>query len=441
MPPMRSLEGRLAVTILAWTLLAVALVAWLLGNLVEAGARRALEGRLGAAAEQIVTHAEIGGDGIVTLERQPEDAAFQRSGSGWLWLIVRDGQTIAQSRSLAGLDIAAWQRALVAGTGRGPAGERLVVVDRAFTGPGREGARLFAAAPYASIEPEVRAARAIVAWTMAGLAAALVVLLTLQVRLGLGPLHRLVADIDRMRAGQIAALPPQPVSNLQPVAEAVNRMAGDLTRLAERSRAEAADLAHAIKTPLSVIMLRAQSGDTEILASAEQIRRQVERRLKRSRSGAPGAIRPATPVRPVAEDAVLAASHVHGGCQVEARIEAGDELVAPLAREDLEEVIGNLVDNAFAWARGRVRVGVTGSGGSLILTVEDDGPGIPPDKAETVLARGRRLDETMPGTGLGLAIVADIVAEHGGRLTLGRSGLGGLAARVELPQALQPPKR
>ncbi|WP_439575218.1 sensor histidine kinase [Phreatobacter sp.] len=438
---MRSLEGRLAATILAWTLLAVVLVAWLLGNLVEAGARRVLESRLASAAEQIVANAEIGADGIVTLERQPEDAAFQHAGSGWLWLIVRDGRAIAQSRSMAGLDIGAWQQALAAGAERGPAGERLVSASRAFSGPGRTGARLYATAPYSSIEPEVREARATVAWTMAALAAGLILVLVLQVRLSLHPLRRLVSDIDRMRAGELAALPDQPVTTLQPVAGAVNRMAADLTRMAERSRAEAADLAHAIKTPLSVIVLRAQSADPEIVASADQIRRQVERRLKRSRAGAPGAISASTPIRPVAEDAVLAARHVHAARGVTAGIDMPEGLAAPLAREDLEEIVGNLVDNAFAWASSRVHVRAAPADGAVILTVEDDGPGIPPDRAEAVLARGQRLDESLPGSGLGLAIVADILADHGGTLDLGRAAAGGLSARIRLPSPPQAAKR
>ncbi len=437
MHPTRSLEGRLVLVIGLWSLAATAVVAWLLGGYAETIARRGLEQRLAVAADQIATSAEIGEDGILLVGRQPDETGFQRPRSGWSWIVVRDGRALAQSRSLAGEEVPPGWLADPP-TGAGPQNVPVALATRPIRAAGGGAAgRLVTAAPTAEIEAEARAMQGAILWVMAILAVLLVAGIVVQVRWMLTPLRRLAGEIEGIREGRQDGVGRPGIAELDPLAGAVNRLAAALTRNVERSRAGAADLAHAIKTPLSVILLRASrrgAEDAEIVASAERIQRQINSRLRRTRSAGPVGLRQhRTPLRAVVDDAVLAASRVHAGHGVAATVDVPSDLTAAAARDDVEEVVGNLVDNAFKWARGRVAVRATGQPGSLAVVIEDDGPGIPPDRIADVLARGGRLDETMPGSGLGLAIASDILADHGGTLALSASPLGGLAASIRWP--------
>ena len=209
----------------------------------------------------------------------------------------------------------------------------------------------------------------------------------------------------------------------------------------EAARAEAADLAHALKTPLTVLEQEArvliERGDRELgsllVDQTERMRRQVDHHLARSRAVAAAHER---------TDPVAVAEVVTGIARVVERLRhiRVDAEIAPGhrfrgARQDLEEMLGNLMENAAKWTRGRIHVHSTRSAGELVVTVEDDGPGLDPVVRDLVMERGRRLDERAPGSGLGLAIVRDLASAYAGRLELDRSGLGGLAARLVLPAA------
>jgi signal transduction histidine kinase len=435
--PTRSLEGRLILVIGLWSLAATAVIAWLLGGYAESIARRGLDQRLAVAADQIAASAEIGADGILLLGRPPDETGFQRARSGWSWIVVRERRAIAQSRSLAGEDVpAGWLADPPAGAG--PLDTRVALATRPIRAAARGlPGRLVAAAPIAEVEAEARAMQRAILWVMAILAVLLVAGLVVQVRWTLAPLRRLAGEIEGISDGRRETVGRPGVAELDPLAGAVNRLAGALTRSADRARAEAANLAHAIKTPLSVILLRASgrgSGDAEIVASADRIQRQIDSRLRRSRTGAPSGLRRhRTSLFAVVEDAVLAASRVHAARRVTATIDVPDSLLVAAARDDVEEVVGNLVDNAFKWALGRVVVRAAESSDGLDIVVEDDGPGIPADRIADVLSRGRRLDESVPGSGLGLAIASGILADHGGTLTLAASPLGGLSAAIRWP--------
>lgn len=437
MNPIRTLEGRLVVTIAVWTLVAVTAVAWLIGDHAAAVSRRSLDQRLSGAADQIARGAEVGADGILSLARQPDEPGFFRPRSGWYWTLVAGEASIAASRSVPPEAAPAWWKA-ARESGRGPLGEEVAALARPVRRAGGGEALLVVTAPLAEVRAEARAIRTTIFQLMAALAALLLLGVMVQVRLGLRPVRRLAAHIEEIRAGRRREVPPPGIADLEPVADAINRLTASLSRLAERSRAEAANLAHAIKTPLSVILLRAggpPAEDALIAASARQIERQVDRRLRRSpTAGADGLALAATPIAPVVADAVLAAGHGRGRTGLVPELDVPAGLAAPLARADLEEVLGNVVDNAYAWARSQVRISACDADGAVTIRIEDDGPGIDEAKIPAVLARGGRLDESMPGTGLGLAIVGDIVADAGGRLGLGRSPLGGLALTVVLPR-------
>ncbi|MBX9992497.1 sensor histidine kinase [Phreatobacter oligotrophus] len=430
----RSLETRLVAMVGAGMLAALAVFAVAIGELAGRAARDLAEARLSAAADQLAEAIEITADGTVGLTRSLEESRFLRPQSGWGWLVLRGDRVIGQSRSLAGRDLGTLAQATGGADLPSPFGGTALVVARTIDAT--TATRALVIAPGEETSADVAAIRLGVLGIAAVLALVLLAGIVLQVRWGLKPLRRMTADIDAVRRGSIAAVPPPGLTALDPVADAVNRLTLALRHAAERSREDAANLAHAIKTPLALIMLRAGPGgtaeDTAITSAGEQIRRQVDRRLRRSRATA-GIARPATPLRAVLEDAVLAASHRRAAGEVTAVIAIDPGFGAPADREDLEEVLGALVDNAFRWAGKRVELAAAVVDGHCVITIDDDGPGIPPDHRDEVLARGRRLDETASGQGLGLAIAADIVSDIGGSLVLATSPLGGLRADVRLP--------
>jgi signal transduction histidine kinase len=220
---------------------------------------------------------------------------------------------------------------------------------------------------------------------------------------------------------------------LAPLVDSLNALLVHDAELVRSARTQAADLAHALKTPLSLVLAEAEElGDERgkrIARHADTMRRHIEFRLTAA-APRPAVARERTPLRPTVEAMVETLARLHPQIQVESRVESEPVFRGP--REDLEEIVGNLLENACKWARTRARVSAAVAAGHLVLAFEDDGAGLDEPACRAVLARGVRLDEAAPGSGLGLAIVRDLVALYGGKLELGRSALGGLRAAVQL---------
>jgi signal transduction histidine kinase len=285
--------------------------------------------------------------------------------------------------------------------------------------------------PASEAAAELAAIRRPLALGLAALGAALIAAQVLAVRAGLVELARLARAVAAVRDGRAEALPPAQAAELRPLADELNRLiAANAAQLA-RARAHAGDLAHALKTPLSVLANRAGPEDAALIARMDRI---IRWHLKRARAGAAG-LSPAAraPVAPVLEDVALVLAPEARRRGIRLAVEAKD---APPFRgdpEDLAEIAGALAENAVKWARATVRIAARRSGPDLEITIADDGPGIPEAERARLLARGARLDESVPGHGLGLAIAADRIAAYGGRLDLEDAEDGGLCARVTLP--------
>lgn len=277
-----------------------------------------------------------------------------------------------------------------------------------------------------------------------GTLAALIVLIIAQrliVRRSLAPLQALGEACRQLDAGEIARLPEDVPQEVQPLVAEVNRLLVRQRERLERSRRALGNLAHALKTPLTLarqLLARPDSGlnpqargDLErAVADMGDI---VSRELRRARLA--GEAAPGQRVDLLAELHDLAAvlHRIHAGRQIDLRLDIAPGQGVRADREDLLELLGNLLDNAFKWARSRIVVSATG-GGALDLRVEDDGPGVPAEELDRLTARGLRLDESRPGHGLGLGIAQDIVVQYGGEMSFARSQeLGGLQVRVRLP--------
>ncbi len=277
---------------------------------------------------------------------------------------------------------------------------------------------------------------------LAVLTAGLIVAGLSQVRGGLTPLNRLRALLAAMREGRARRIEGDYPAEVQPLVDDLNALLDDRERRVTRAQAKAGDLAHGLKTPLAVLAQEAEraeaAGHRELAAvlgeQVERMRRQVESHLVQARAAVSGTS--AEERCAVADSAhglarTLMRLHVDRGVTIDVNV--SPEHVVRVAREDLDEMLGNLLDNACQWARSRVTVEARATGRQVAVTIDDDGPGLAPAMRDAVLKRGVRADQAAPGSGLGLAIVRDLAELYGGSVALGASPQGGLRARLELP--------
>jgi signal transduction histidine kinase len=269
------------------------------------------------------------------------------------------------------------------------------------------------------------------------------------VRSGLKPLNemrRRLADVQGGRAKQVLGRYP---AEVQPLVQDLNVLLAHHEQAVSRAVAKAGDLAHGLKTPLAVLAQEAEraaaNGQPELAAAigeqVERMRRQIEYHLAHARAAASGATPGARcAIRPSAEGLARTLHRLHADRGIAIAIDVPDQSVVRCQREDLDEMLGNLLDNACKWARSRVTLSIAAAGGAdrVAILVDDDGPGLAAPMRDAVLQRGVRADEAAPGTGFGLAIVREIADVYGGAIALEGSPAGGLRARLVLPAAGQP---
>lgn len=396
------------------------------------------------------------------------DGTFQRSDpgsfgeprfelplSGWYWQITRldrDPPEATTSKSLfeeqlPRLEQAGVPETLVGtreGYASGPEGRRLRIVER-IVDLGQDGRYLISiGAASGEIDKDVADFNfaLLVSFLLLGLG--LVVTTGFQVKFGLKPLARIRAQLVEVRTGDRARLDGAFPREIAPLAGELNALIDSNRQIVERARTHVGNLAHGLKTPLSVIANEANAGDgpfaDKVREQAVLMRRQIDHHLERARLSAGIAFAgEAAELKPVVESLARAIEKIHRDRDIEVSVTVPEPVRVRCERQDLEEMVGNLVDNAFKWARGKVAIAVEPPAGGakaapvVRLTVDDDGPGLSDAQFTEVMARGRRLDETKPGSGLGLAIVNELTAMYGGTVELRRSDMGGLRCELVLP--------
>lgn len=392
------------------------------------------------------------------------DPRWDRPYSGLYWQVDGDGRTgVLRSRSL-------WDQALVlpadtvAGDAVhvheavGPLGRPVLVLERSVHDPRRPQAnwRLAVAADTAPLDTAVQRFRGQLALSLLVLFALLLAASWVQVLVGLAPLRALRGALEAVRGGAAPRLQGRFPAEVQPLVDDFNGVLEQNAAMVEQARKHAGNLAHALKTPLAVLR---QVGDRLSASSAapagelpqlgglvheqvERAARHVDWHLARSRAAAlarPGG--QAARLEPVLQGLARVMARVHAGRALDVAIEPFDpDLAFQGEEQDLQEMLGNLLDNACKWARGEVRVRAQPAGDDtgrrqLRIEVEDDGPGLDDAQRAQASRRGVRLDESVPGAGLGLAIVQDLVGLYGGTLALQRGARGGLLAVLLLPSA------
>jgi signal transduction histidine kinase len=327
----------------------------------------------------------------------------------------------------------------------GPDDQQLRVIARDIVLPGSDVPFVFTVAgDRKELEGDIARFDRLLAWALFGLGLGLIIAIIVLARVGLKPLRRVSAALADIRSGRTNRLSGDFPAEIAPLAEELNALVAHNQALLERARRHVGNLAHALKTPLTVLTNeahRAEGPSREAVAKQLSIMRaQVDHYLSRARAAATsGLITSRTQVLPVLSDLQRTLARIHAERSLDIALEAGDWLAFRGEREDLEEMVGNLMDNACKWAKGHVQVTAELVPGSLVpqllLTVEDDGPGLTPEAVQKVLTRGARLDESVPGSGLGLSIVRDLAELYGGKVALDQGPLGGLRVTLTLPAA------
>mgnify|MGYP003594185228 CR=1 FL=1 len=439
MKRLRSLRARLLAAGMLGTALVVAVAVGLMGRIHDDANARSFDRRIDAELALLIGMAEIDRDGALSLSREPGDDRYASPLSGQYWQI-RDGERLLRSRSLwdAQLDDVA-----VAGdTGllhwhdiAGPRGEPLRMASRHVRLPRAGRAIDFSvAADRSDLIEEARAFRGWVALVATALSIALLALAWTQMRFVLRPLRHLAQSVAAVRRGDAARLPDTQLPNeIAPLTQHLNDLLEQHERALAQARAATQDLAHALKTPLSVVAIEAAQAEPArrdaIRAQLARIASIVDRQLQGAVAADP---RQRSDIGAVSRALIDAMRKIHGGRGI--RFDADIPADAVFAGEtaDLEEMIGNLLDNAGKWATTQVMLRAHRDGGRWTIDIVDDGPGLQPEQIEHALARGVRLDERMPGSGFGLAIVRQMAEGYGGSLRL-ESARPGLKAVLTLP--------
>lgn len=264
----------------------------------------------------------------------------------------------------------------------------------------------------------------------------------LQVRRGLAPVDNLRSRLAGVHTGQDRRVDGDYPGEIQPLVNDLNALLEHRERAVQRAVAKAGDLAHGLKTPLTILAQEAErahaAGQTEAAAAIRQqvdrMRRQVDYHLAHARAAASGAASGARcSVRESADGLTRALLRLHAERGITIDVQVPPDLLVRVQREDLDEMLGNLLDNACTWGRSQVTIGASATGSRVDIIVDDDGRGLAEAMREAVLQRGVRADEAAPGSGLGLAIVRDLAEVYGGSIALDASPEGGLRARLRLP--------
>ena len=453
-----SLTRRLMIGAALWSLIILVGGALALSAVYRSQTLQLLDDELDSTLVTLARAVDVSDNGHLSsnTEALPSDPRYLTQLSGRYWSIVGlapDG-TYAEDERPASLwdgDIP-WpqddSRRLVEAPGTvfhssaiGPNGERLRTAGEAIILENRAAPiLLIAAADRQAADDSTQRFTLLLIAAMGTLAMGVLTAMWGGVRVALRPLHRVETDVADVREGRKTQLSDDYPIEVRPLSAELNKLLDHNREVVERARTHVGNLAHALKTPLAVLRNEA-SGETGlddvVRRQTEAMRANVEHYLKRAQAAARAETLGArTEVRPIVEGLARMLNKLFAEQGVEVTVTGGTGTYFRGEKQDLEEMLGNLMENACKWASSRVNVIVLQNDGStLLIHVDDDGPGLSESERIDALKRGVRLDETAPGTGLGLSIVTELAGMHTGGLTLDRSPYGGLRATLKLPSA------
>jgi signal transduction histidine kinase len=450
-----SLALRLFLSATAWTVVILFATGIILSSIYRDAVERSFDRRLGVYLRTLVADVVAPEQSADRAEPMLGEPLFDLPLSGWYWQVTRLGATkpdVRSSRSLWDSNLPALDDAVAPvgadgtrhGYVTGPEDQRLRIVERNVD-LGEDGRYLIAVAgDPQEIDDETRSFDQALIVTFGTLTLVLIFITMFQVRFGLAPLKRISESLAAIRAGTAERLEGNFPVEIAPLARETNALLEANREIVERARTHVGNLAHALKTPLSVIFNEAAArGDDSLAAKViEQtniMRDQIAHHLERARLAARlKVVGGVTDVVPVVTALTRTMEKIYQPRGIAIDLHAPGEVRFRGERQDLEEMVGNLIDNACKWAQMRVSVEVVPDAAvrpMVRIVVDDDGPGLSPGQRDQVARRGRRLDETKPGSGLGLSIVVELSTLYGGSLSLSTAPIGGLRAELVLPAA------
>ena len=457
----RSLVSSLIRAALFWAIPGLILVTIALGLVSRNSSYRGFEEPLEASVLGLIASVEADEIGILRLSRELPEPRFQRALSGRYWLIgtVEDNNQIVpllSSRSLYGASLPVTDATIseLAEQGQDPvrfmasgpdidADETLRVVARQVVLPNMSSPVVVLAA--ADRAPVIRSIRNFILTAIAllsGLTLGLILAVYAQVRLGLRPLFALVNRIADVREGRAVSVEGEYPPEISPLAKELNSLISHNKKIVDRAQTHVGNLAHALKTPIAVLRNEAEAAKTtpsEIVSrQTDSMAAQVDHHLRRARAAARGqAIGVRADMDTVIDGLVRTLPRIYRDKDLTIERAGETGLIFRGHPRDLEDMIGNLMDNAAKWTASRIDVDVfTLEDGICTVTITDDGPGLTAEEIQEALKRGARLDEATPGSGLGLSIVKDLADAYNGALTFSRAESGGLKAKLRLPIAV-----
>ena len=451
-----SLALRLFIWATACTVVILIITGVALSTLYRHAVERAFDRRLDVYLRTLVADVASPEEGSDKYPQSIGEPLFELPLSGWYWQVTRlDGKTpeVHASRSLWDSNLprladnkSAADAEYRQGYAQGPEDQELRLVEREID-LGSDGRYLIAVAGDASeIDDETGSFNRTIIMTFTALTLALLLTTALQVRFGLAPLARISESLAAIRSGRAERLQGEFPVEIAPLARETNALIDANREIVERARTHVGNLAHALKTPLSVIVNEAVARGNDplahkVLEQTDIMRDQVARQLERARLAARSAVvGTSVEVPPVVTALARTMEKLYRARDIAIDIDVPEHARFRGEQQDLEEMVGNLVDNGCKWAQSRVAIEVmadqppaNGAKPRVRIIVDDDGPGLSPAEREQVALRGQRLDETKPGSGLGLSIVVELANLYGGVLTLGTAPIGGLRAELALP--------
>ena len=453
-PRLDSLAFRVVASSTIWAIISLVVVATIISTFYRQASERGFESVLSAHLFNLIGSVGVDEEGRLQGNPNLGDFRFNMPASGWYWSVEPLSDNVVGTLGSSSLTAAIpapssedvpfdadFQRRYLT---EGLDGEIVDVIESEFLLDDEDRiVRFRIMGNYSDLSEEIDEFSRQLYLYLAVFGLGMVAINAIAILIGLRPLARVRGALADIRAGTAKQLDGKFPAEISPLASETNALIESNRRIVERARTQVGNLAHSLKTPLAVMMNEGRAMDGPkgrlIAEQATLMQQQIEHYLQRARAAAQReTVVYRTPARQTLERMLRVMEKLNPAIDLEMDM-PDDEIVFAGEKEDFEELCGNILENAFKWARGAVRVTLSeGSGaksGMFELAVEDDGPGIPEDKANLALKRGQRLDESKPGTGLGLAIVAELVNEYGGELALDTAQIGGLRVVVSLKRA------
>jgi len=453
----KSLAFRLITSSALWSLFVLGVAGVILSSHYRTSIEKSFDERLQIHMRALIAEVDIREDKSLRIEKGPGDSRFEVPYSGWYWQITNaQGGLSASSKSLfdAKLDVKNNGQGKKADVEflyvSGPEGQNLRVISRPIILPETDTPFYFSVAGNAAeIENEVGSFVQILSIGLLTLALGMLLALFFQIKFGLRPLKRVQEALSDIRSGKEKELPGDTPSEISPLVTELNSLLKANRQVVERARTHVGNLAHSLKTPLSVLAnemsaVKPDDKKEKMSAQVDKMKNQISHHLDRAQMAArTKSFGLATDVFPVVDSIVRALNQINKARSLTVNIHKGKGVVFAGEKQDLEEIIGNILENAFKYAQSEITIGIepvvkTGQAseeGTFIITISDDGPGLDEKDMKDALSRGKRLDESTPGSGLGLSIVSELIEIYEGHLTFLKSETGGLCVQITLPAA------